>query len=124
MKTRTLVSLFASSLTALALTAGLLAQETAKPATPPKPAAPPAGATPEVTLTESDVITGTMDIDFGTRANLDTTGDLKPGSPALGAKDKYKFTFSVAKTTEFSGEISRQPNLYSKIITSKKQDAL
>jgi hypothetical protein len=75
------------------------------------------------TLTEDDVIAGSMDIDFGTRANLDTTGDLKPNSPALGAKDKYKLALNVAKTTQFSGEITRQPNLYSKLIMKRKQDA-
>jgi hypothetical protein len=75
------------------------------------------------TITEDDVIAGTMDIDFNTRTNLDTTGDLKSGSAALGVKDLYKFTLRVAKTTEFSGEITRQPNLYSKLIASKKQEA-
>lgn len=76
------------------------------------------------TITKDGVITGTMDIDFATRTNLDSSGDLKAGSPALGAKDTYKFTFQVAETTEFSGTVTRQPNLYSKIIASRKQDAL
>ena len=38
------------------------------------------------TLTEDNVIAGTMDIDFGTRTNLDTSGDLKDGSAAVGAR--------------------------------------
>lgn len=76
------------------------------------------------TVTEDGVVSGTMDITFNTRTNLDTTGDLKKGSPALGAKDVYKFTLNVAKTTQFSGEISRLPNLYSGLMQSKKQDAI
>ncbi len=86
-------------------------------------AAAPARAQQAEVITEDDIIAGTMDIDFGTRANLDTSGDLKAGSPALGAKDHYKLTLNVAKTTQFSGEITRQPNLYSKIIQKRKQDA-
>lgn len=85
-------------------------------------ALPIARAQPEQ-LTEDDVINGTMDIEFATRTNLDTSGKLKEGSAALGAKDKYKFKISVAKTTEFSGEIYRQPNLYSKLIQRKEQEA-
>ncbi len=76
------------------------------------------------TITKDGIIAGTMDIDFQTRTNMDTTGGLKANSPALGAKDTYKFTLQVAETTEFSGTITRQPNLYSKIIASKKQEAL
>lgn len=72
-------------------------------------------------LTEDGVITGTMNIDFATRTNLDTSGDLKEGSAAIGAKDTYKFTLAVAKTTEFSGEIARKPKLYSRLISSTKQ---
>jgi hypothetical protein len=94
--------------------------QTAAP-TAPKPPAPAAGA--DQTLSENDVIAGTMEIEFNTRTNLDTSGDLKAGSPALGAQDKYKFNFSVAKTTLFSGEILRQPNLYSSVLQRRKQDA-
>jgi len=74
-------------------------------------------------LTEDNIIQGTMEIDFGTRKNLDTTGKLKEGSPALGAKDKYKLDIRVAGTTQFTGEITRQPNLYSKLIQRKEQEA-
>lgn len=74
-------------------------------------------------LTKDDVIAGTMNIDFGTRTTKDTSGDLKEGSSAIGAKDKYTFTLRVAETTEFAGEIQRQPNLYTKLINRKKQDA-
>lgn len=74
-------------------------------------------------ITKDGIITGTMNIDFQTRTRLDTSGDLKPGSAALGVADKYTFTFRVADTTEFSGDITRQPNLYSKVIGSKKQSA-
>lgn len=75
------------------------------------------------TITEDDVINGTMDITFNTRTNLDTSGDLRDGSATLNAKDVYKFTLNVAKTTQFSGEINRYPNLYSKLMQRKKQEA-
>jgi hypothetical protein len=74
-------------------------------------------------ITEDDVIKGTMDIEFQTRTKLDTSGDLKKGSPAVGASDIYKFSLNVAKTTEFTGEIRRQPNLFSSVLQRKKQDA-
>lgn len=83
----------------------------------------PALAQNEV-LTEDDVINGTMDIEFTTRSSLDASGDLKEGSAAIGAKDKYKFNLNVAKTTNFTGEITRQPNLFTKTLARKKQDAL
>lgn len=79
-------------------------------------------AQPE-TLSEDDVISGTMMIDFNTRTQKDTSGDLKEGSAAVGAKDKYKVDLIVAKTTQYTGEIRRQPNLYSKLISKKKQSA-
>lgn len=75
------------------------------------------------TLTEDNVIAGTMDIDFATRTNLDTTGDLKKGSPALGAKDSYKLDLAVAKTNQFTGTVTRLPNLYSSVLARKKQEA-
>jgi len=74
-------------------------------------------------LTEDDVIAGTMNIDFKTRTNLDNSGDLKQGSPALGAQDKYSFQLSVAKTTEFAGDIMRQPKLFSSVLGRTKQNA-
>lgn len=90
--------------------------------TPAKPA-PTSVAPAAETMTQDGVIKGTMDIEFGTRTNLDTSGDLKPGSAALGAKDTYKFDLIVANTTQFTGTINRQPNLYSKLLAKKKQDA-
>lgn len=74
-------------------------------------------------LTEDNVITGTMEIDFETRTKLDTSGDLKKGSAAIGAKDTYNLAIQVAKTTEFSGTITRQPKLYSSVLGRTKQDA-
>ncbi len=74
-------------------------------------------------LTEDNVIAGTMDIDFGTRTKLDSSGDLKEGSAAVGAQDIYKFSLRVAQTTEFTGEITRQPNLFTKTLQRRKQDA-
>lgn len=77
----------------------------------------------EDTITESDIIVGTMDITFNTRTNKDTSGDLKEGSAAIGAKDVYKFDIRVATTTNFAGEITRQSNLYTKNLGRKKQSA-
>ncbi len=74
-------------------------------------------------VTEDGVIAGTMDITFNTRTNLDTTGDLKAGSAAAGAKDVYKLDLRVAQTTRFFGEITRQPNLFTSTLGRKKQDA-
>jgi hypothetical protein len=74
-------------------------------------------------ISEEDVIAGTMDIEFNTRTRQDTSGDLVPDSPAVGATDNYKFNLSVAKTTEFSGQITRQPNLYTKTLRKLKQGA-
>ena len=80
----------------------------------------PAG---DQTLTEDDVIAGTMDIQFNTRTNLDSSGDLLENSAAVGAMDIYKFALAVAKTTEFEGQITRQPNLYTKNLRRLKQGA-
>ncbi|MBL8749705.1 MAG: hypothetical protein JNK78_11135 [Planctomycetes bacterium] len=74
-------------------------------------------------MTEENVISGTMDIEFETRSKLDTSGDLKKGSPALGAKDTYKFALQVGKTTEFAGTITRMPKLFSSVLGRTKQDA-
>jgi hypothetical protein len=80
--------------------------------------------TPETELlTEQGIIAGTMDIDFKTRSQMDTSGNLADGSPALNVQDEYSFSFRVAKTTEFTGKIHRQPNLYSKIIRKLEQSA-
>lgn len=67
-------------------------------------------------------ITGTMNIVYGTRTNLDNSGDLKKGSASIGAKDSYKLDLVVAKTTKYSGEITRQPKLFSSILGRTKQD--
>lgn len=74
-------------------------------------------------LTEPGVIAGTMDIDFKTRTNLDTSGKFVEGSPALNAADEYSFSLRVAKTTEFSGKINRQPNIYTKTLRRVEQAA-
>src|SRR6185503_1816958 len=122
---RPIRTLTTSSLGALTLSIGAILSPAALGQTTPAPApakpAPPA-ASADQQITENDVITGSMDIQFNTRTNLDTTGDLKAGSAALGAQDKYKFEFSVAKTTVFSGEITRQPKLYSSLVGRTKQE--
>ena len=112
----------ASSLVALCLSAGALAPWSMAQNQPAQPAAA-SQAGPEQ-ITEDNVISGTMDIAFGTRTNLDSSGDLKQGSPAIGAKDEYKLNLSVAKTTEYNGTITRQPNLFTKNLGRRKQDAL
>ena len=71
-------------------------------------------------VTEDDVIAGMMNIEFKTRTNLDTSGDLKKGSAAIGAQDKYSFQLNVAKTTEFAGDILRQPKLFSSVLGRTK----
>ena len=75
------------------------------------------------TLSEEDVIAGTMEIQFNTRTNQDTSGDLVEGSPAVGAMDVYRFNLAVAKTSEFEGQVTRQPNLYTKTLRRLKQGA-
>src|SRR5690349_2360055 len=74
-------------------------------------------------LTQDDVIAGTMDIQFNTRTSQDSSGDLVEGSPAMGVSDIYRFTFSVAQTTEYEGSVTRQPNLYTKLLHRRKQGA-
>ncbi len=91
----------------------LLAQQT-----PAKPEAPASGQ-----ITENDIINGVMDITFNTRTQKDSSGDLVEGSAAMGVKDIYKVNLTVAKTTQFTGEITRQPNLYTSMLQRKKQDA-
>src|SRR3954451_8794763 len=75
------------------------------------------------TVTEEDIVTGSMNIDFKTRTQQDTSGDLKEGSAAMGAQDKYNFLLHVAKTTEFSGDTVRQPKLFSSVLGRTKQNA-
>jgi hypothetical protein len=117
MKHRTSITL----ISLLALGAGSIAMAQA-PAQPAKPAAVAPAAADQL-ITQDGVIKGTMEIDFLTRTNLDTTGDLKEGSAAVGAKDAYKFDLVVANTTQFTGTITRQPNLFTKTLARKKQDA-
>ena len=86
----------------------------------PLPAAR-AGDPPQ--MSEEGIITGTMDIDFKTRTTPDTSGEFKPGSPALGVRDMYRLNLTVAKTTQFTGTIMRQGNIFSKTLGRLKQSA-
>jgi hypothetical protein len=79
----------------------------------------PAWAQQDQLVTED--ISGTMEIDFRTRTELDTDGQFVEGSPRLGAKDIYKFSLTVAKTTEYQGTVTRQPDLFTRVIRSPKQ---
>ncbi len=94
-----------AALAACALTAPLFAQEG------------------DGTLSEEGVISGTMEIAFNTRTNLDTSGKYVEGSPAMNVQDKYTFTLNVAKTTQFAGTIVRQPNIFTKNIRKREQGA-
>jgi hypothetical protein len=72
-------------------------------------------------ITENDVITGTMLINFKTRTELDSSGKFADGSPKLGVKDEYKIDMRVAQTTEFSGAITRQPKVKVKLVGVEAQ---
>jgi hypothetical protein len=74
-------------------------------------------------ITQDDVIAGNMDIQFNTRTSHDSSGDLVEGSPAMGVSDNYQFALSVAQTSEFSGTVTRQPNLYTNVLHRRKQGA-
>lgn len=75
------------------------------------------------TITENGFISGSMNIDFATRKNLDTAQKFVDGSPALGSSDIYSLNLTVAKTTEFAGKVTRQPRLVSRIIGKEVQPA-
>lgn len=115
------VSRFSTSAALLVALGALLAVPAAAPRLAPHALAQDASA--GQVMTEEGAIAGTMDIQFNTRTRQDTSGDLLENSPALGAQDKYSFVLSVAKTTEFAGEITRQPNLYTKTLRRRKQGA-
>ncbi len=70
-----------------------------------------------------DAITGSMTINFSSRTNKDTTGSLKEGSPAKGATDVYYTDLLINQFVRFNGQIIRQPNLYSKTLHRRVQDA-
>jgi hypothetical protein len=86
-------------------------------------AAPLASANVPETFSENGFISGSMNIDFGTRKNLDESGKLTEGSPAEGAKDIYTFNLNVAKTTEYAGKVERLPRLESKVLGREIQVA-
>jgi hypothetical protein len=75
-------------------------------------------------LTENDIISGTMNITFKTRTSRDKSGKFADGSPTLGVKDEYKINMRVAKTTEFSGTVLRQPKVKVKLIGTEAQAAM
>lgn len=67
-------------------------------------------------ITEQNVISGSMSIDFPTRYKLDASGQ-----PDKGVKDIYKFTLAAGRTTEFSGVIYRVPQLKQEGIVREKE---
>src|SRR3990167_2498711 len=54
-------------------------------------------------------IKGTMNIDFATRLDTDTTGKVPEGSPVLGAVDTYKIDLDVFNSIVMKGNIARRP---------------
>lgn len=74
-------------------------------------------------LTRDGVITGTQDITFNTRTQLDNEGDFREGSAAKGVKDVYKTNLVVTDTVVFSGEIERQPRLLGRVTGRTAQPA-
>lgn len=77
----------------------------------------------EEPITKDNIISGTMEIDFKTRTNKDTSGEFVEGSPKLGVQDVYSFDISAAETVVFTGKIVRQPNIYTKTLRKVKQGA-
>jgi hypothetical protein len=110
---------FLAASLALALTvgAGLVRAQN------PGPGAPAAAPAVSEVKDIKDAVSGTMNIEFNTRTKLDDTGKLKDKSPAIGAKDVYTTDLTVVNFVQFTGEISRQPNLYTKIIKKIAQPA-
>jgi hypothetical protein len=72
-------------------------------------------------FTEDNAIQGTMEIEFKTRTELDEDGDFVDGSSKKGAKDIYKLNLAVAQTTLYSGTVTRQPELLSRILRKQEQ---
>jgi hypothetical protein len=81
----------------------------------------PAASGQDDLYTKDNAITGTMEIEFKTRTDLDEEGNFVDGSPAKGAKDIYKLSLTVAETTVYSGTVSRQPELLSRILRKQEQ---
>ena len=74
-------------------------------------------------ITEDNVIAGTVTIEFKTRTTPDASGDFIEGSPAIGVQDVYEIDLAVGRTTQFTGKIVRQPNIYTRTLRSLKQGA-
>lgn len=68
-------------------------------------------------LTQPGVVTGTVEITFNSRLNLNDKG-----KPKAGFKDTYKIDLNVAKTTQFTGKIERQPAVTSSILGRVEQE--
>jgi len=77
----------------------------------------------EDAVSKDNVITGTTDITFNTRTQLDTAGDFKAGSAAKGVSDLYKMNLIVWDTSVFSGQVQRQPRLLGRITGRTAQAA-
>lgn len=67
-------------------------------------------------------IAGTQSIDFQTRVQLDDTGSVPDGSPALGVADTYATDIEIAKSVVLKGEIHRVPWLPSRILGRTYQE--
>ncbi len=67
-------------------------------------------------VTQPGAISGTVNITFATRTNVDDKGRAK-----VGAKDVYEVALNVAKTTEFKGKVERFPLLTSSVLGRVEQ---
>lgn len=81
----------------------------------------PASSSGQDLFTEDNAISGTMEIEFKTRTELDEEGAYVDGSSKKGAKDIYRLNLTVAQTTLYSGTITRQPELLSRILRKQEQ---
>jgi hypothetical protein len=67
-------------------------------------------------------IKGAQTIDFQTRVQLDETGSVPDGSPALGIADTYTTELEIAKSVILKGTVKRVPWLPSRILGRTYQE--
>lgn len=72
--------------------------------------------------TVDDGIKGTMSIDFQTRLQFDTTGDVPEGSPAVGVTDSYAVDMEIMDSVLLQGNILRAPWLPTTILGRTYQE--
>ncbi len=67
-------------------------------------------------LQQTGAVTGTVNINFKTRTEVDDKGKPKPG-----AKDSYDVSLTVGRTTAFQGKVERQPLITSSLLGRVEQ---